>query len=88
MRLAGLDIEHGHRSGANIGGIAARSVGRDGEHVRLLLAGRNGADDLQRLRIDQGDILIEFRGHVEQSIMLVIDHAMRAERRGRSRHGR
>ena len=28
------------------------------------------------LRIDEGDILIEFRRHVEQSIMLVIDHAM------------
>ena len=75
-RFARFDVEHGHGAGADIGGVAAGSVGRDGEHVRFLLPGGDRADDFESARVDERHILIEFGGHVEQSIVFVIDHAM------------
>ena len=74
--LRRLDIQHGDRTGTNVGGVAASSVGRDGEHVRFILPGGDCADDFEGAWVDERHILIEFGGDVEQSVVFVVDHAM------------
>ena len=64
--LFAYQIEHGDGARADVCGVAAASVMREHQHVRLRLAGGDGADDPARLWIDDGDGLIELGGDVEQ----------------------
>src|SRR6201999_2094464 len=55
-------VQDGDGAGPDVGGVAAASVVREYQHVRLRLAGGDVADDLARLWIDDGDGVIEFGG--------------------------
>ena len=66
--LAGLEIEHGDGAGGDVGGVAVKAVGCDGEHVGLGPGGGNGADDGEGVRVDDGDGLVELGGDVEEMV--------------------
>ena len=48
------------RSRTHVRSVAATAIARDGQHVRFALAGGNGPDDFQRLRIDHGHRVVQF----------------------------
>ena len=75
--LRACDVEHRNRAGPDVGGVAAAAVVGDGEHVALRLAGRDGAHDLQRFGIDDGDRLVQLGGDVEQAVFRAEDGAVR-----------
>ena len=72
-------VQHGDGAGADVCGVAAASVVGEDEHVRLRLAGGDGADDPARLWIDDGDGLIELGGDVEQFARGVVNRLVRAD---------
>jgi len=49
------DVEYGDGARADVGGVAALAVVGEREHVRLGLAGGDGADDFEGFGIDEGD---------------------------------
>ena len=66
--LAVGNIEYGDGAGADVGGVAKLAVVRECEHVRLGLAGGDGANDFEGLGIDDGDGVVELSGDVEQAV--------------------
>ena len=77
QRLARLHVEHAHRARPHVRRVAAQPVVRNREHVALRLPGRNRAHDLQRLRIDDRDRVVQLRGHVEHPVLRPEDRAVR-----------
>ena len=77
--LARLHVEYGDCAGTDVGGVSARAVAREREHVGLLLAGGDAADDLEGLGVDDADGLVELGGDVEHAAVAVVDGAVGAD---------
>ena len=76
--FARRDVDDRDSAGADVRGVGAAAIVRENEHVAFGLTGGEGADDLQRFGIDDGDGLVEFSGDVELAISGADHGAVRA----------
>ena len=77
--LAGGEVEDGDGAGADVRGVGEPIVVRDGEHMGFWLAGGNGAQLGEGLRVESGEGMVELGGDVEYLARVVEDGQMRTD---------
>ncbi len=73
-----MKVDDGDGAGADVGGVCAAAIVREHEHMAFRLARWDGADNLQRFGIDDGDGLVELGCHVELAVFRTDHGAVRA----------
>src|SRR5262249_17263630 len=67
-QLAIDEVQHADGASTNIGCVRAAAIGRENEHVRLGLAGRDFREHFASRRINYVDDVGEFGGYVQQVV--------------------